>query len=472
MRFLLLFPVILLLFVGCRNNTDFSSNLRSVERQIEAGNLTDAIHSADSIKLLAEDDRKIFMRVDSLSEIAKRIKLDFALTHEEAVAAVEKITGSVTSEQIEEWEKRNWFEYRIIDGRKMYFNRAPSNLILIRNFHTGAETAEDDELITRKQHTGEVVKGSNGKGDITSPKRIGITYSITVQEDAVPENEMVRCWLPYPKSGHPRQQKIKLLQTSQPEYMISPDTATHSTIYMEKNAKKGRPTVFSFSFEYESSAQWFDPASLKSEPYDMESDLYRKFTSEQPPHINFHNEIKRLADSICGQETDPVQNVISIWRWFKENIPWTGAIEYSVIPDITAYACANRRGDCGIQTLMFMSMLRYRGIPVRWQSGWKVPPFGKNLHDWCEVYYEGTGWVPVDVSYDLQTSDNQNIREFFMTGIDSYRLIINDGIAGRLYPYKEYLRSEPYDFQRGELEWTGGNLYFDKWDYEMRIHYK
>ncbi len=157
--------------------------------------------------------------------------------------------------------------------------------------------------------------------------------------------------------------------------------------------------------------------------------------------------------------------------WFKENIPWTGALEYSVIPNIPEYVIENRRGDCGMQTFLFMSMLRYKGIPVRWQSGWKVPPGYKNLHDWCEVYYEGPGWVPVDVSYDLQASDNMKLREFYISGIDSYRLIINDGVAGPLYPEKKFMRSEPYDFQRGEIEWKGGNLYFDKWDYSMQIEY-
>ncbi|MGA2406536.1 MAG: transglutaminase domain-containing protein [Bacteroidales bacterium] len=58
-------------------------------------------------------------------------------------------------------------------------------------------------------------------------------------------------------------------------------------------------------------------------------------------------------------------------------------------------------------------------IPVRWQSGWMVPPGAENLHDWCEVYFEGTGWVPVDVSYDLQKSDNITIRDFYLSGIDS-----------------------------------------------------
>lgn len=472
MRFFLLLTVILLLFSGCRNNTDYESHLRVAGLKTEAGNLTEAVRLTDSIKLLARVDRNTFLKADSISEIAKRIKLDFALTPEVALAAIEKRAGSVTPEQITEWEEKNWLESRIIDGKKMYFNRSVSNLFLLLNFHSGTEAEEDEELIARKEHTVQILRDSNGKGNLTDQKKIGITYTITVREGAVPENEIVRCWLPYPKSGHTRQENIILKATSQKEYMISPDTAIHSTIYMERKAEKGKPTIFSLEYEYTSSAQWFDPDSIKATPYDRETYLYRNYTSEQLPHIRFHEDVRRLADSICGSGNESVHDAISIWRWFKQNIPWTGAIEYSVIPDLTAYACTNRRGDCGIQTLMFMSMLRYRGIPARWQSGWKVPPYGKNLHDWCEVYFEGTGWVPVDVSYDLQKSNITDLREFFMTGIDSYRLIINDGIAGRLYPEKEYLRSEPYDFQRGEVEWKGGNLYFDNWDYEMKIDYK
>lgn len=124
-----------------------------------------------------------------------------------------------------------------------------------------------------------------------------------------------------------------------------------------------------------------------------------------------------------------------------------------------------------MQTFLFMSMLRYKGIPVRWQSGWMVPPGSENLHDWSEVYYEGVGWVPADISYNLQLSENDLVREFYLSGIDSYRLIVNDGVAGDLFPPKKFMRSEPYDFQRGEVEWRGGNLYFDKWDYEIVIKY-
>ncbi|MFA9371548.1 MAG: hypothetical protein ACERIH_07535 [Labilibaculum antarcticum] len=32
-------------------------------------------------------------------------------------------------------------------------------------------------------------------------------------------------------------------------------------------------------------------------------------------------------------------------------------------------------------------------------------------------------------------------------------------------------RDEPVDFQRGELEWKAGNIYFGDWTYKMRITY-
>jgi transglutaminase-like putative cysteine protease len=206
-------------------------------------------------------------------------------------------------------------------------------------------------------------------------------------------------------------------------------------------------------------------------PYNKDTYDYLKYTSEQLPHICFTDNVKRLADSITQGDDNPASIVRKIYFWFKESIPWAGALEYSTIPNIPEYVIKYRRGDCGMQTFLFISMLRYKGVPVRWQSGWMMPPDNQNLHDWSEVYYEGTGWVPADVSYDLQKSDNEEVKNYYLSGVDSYRLIVNNGIEGPLHPQKKYLRSEPYDFQRGEVEWKGGNLYFDKWDYNMKIEY-
>ena len=124
-----------------------------------------------------------------------------------------------------------------------------------------------------------------------------------------------------------------------------------------------------------------------------------------------------------------------------------------------------------MQTLLFIAMARYQQIPVKWQSGWMMHPNAVNLHDWSEVYYNGIGWVPLDMSFNLQKSPNNHEKEFYISGIDSYRLIVNDGIGSPFVPNKKFARSEPYDFQRGEVEWRGGNLYFNQWDYHLDVTY-
>ena len=471
-----LFPAFLIILFSCRTASDLNQVLEDIEENLDFGNFSSVIKIVDSLKKYSTENNEIVHIADSLKQVAERIGLDFSLTESEVNIQIEKLNGHFDSEEKTVWEKKGWLECRMIDGEKRYFNRAASNLILIKEFYEQKdkrlrEIANDPNMIFRLKHTEQVVKTTDKQSDPVVRVDLKITYTITIHPDAVLEGEKIQCWLPWPKRNHPRQGEIRLLSTSNPEYTLAPDTAIHSTIYMEEISKKGVPTIFQISFACKSYAQYFNLSGIEIQPYDKSSKAYLKYTSEQLPHICFTDDIKQLADSIAGNDDNPASVVRKIYFWFKENIPWTGAVEYSIIPNIPEFVYKNRRGDCGMQTFLFVSMLRYKGIPVRWQSGWMVPPGDKDMHDWCEVYFEGTGWVPVDVSYDLQKSENTLIKDFYLSGIDSYRLILNDGVAGPLHPEKHFLRSEPYDFQRGEVEWKEGNLYFDKWDYDMKIEY-
>lgn len=478
MRFtkLLLLPAILLIMTYCKPKTDCSQILEDMEVNLEYGNISDVAGLDDSLKNNCPENLEAIQIADSLAQIAERTGLDFAVTEEQIMKQLQTMVGSLTADDKAFWEKKGWLEWRLIDGEKMYFNRAASNLRLLKMFYEQKETrlleiANDTGMVFRLKHTQEVYRTSDNQGNPSVPVNMIINYTISVHPDAVPEGEMIRCWMPWPKVNQPRQKNVKLLNTSNQNYIIAPDSSIHSTIYMEEKSKKGIATVFRISYSYQSNAQYFDMNRLKIIPYNKTTDLYKIFTSEQLPDICFTENIKHLADIITGPDDNPALIVRKIYSWFKESIPWTGALEYSIIPNIPEYVYKNRRGDCGMQTFLFMSMLRYKGVPVRWQSGWMVPPGEENLHDWCEVFYEGTGWVPVDISYDLQKSETTGIKEFYLSGIDSYRLIVNDGVAGPLHPEKHFMRSEPYDFQRGEVEWKGGNLYFNKWDYDMKIEY-
>ena len=476
-RILLLFCFTISVINGCSRKTDCNKLLSIIASDVAKGNLNEAMLFADSLKKQCPDETKLVYKADSLADIAQRIKLDFSLTEEQVISRLNKNLKSFSPEEKEKWENSGWLEYKVINGEKRYFGRAASNLLLVKEFHQNRNhrdslLAADKSIIFRKKHTETIISASGTGNKPVIPVDMKIEYTLTVKPDVVPPGETVRCWLPWPKENDQRQQKVSFISASQKDYTIEPDSAVHRTIYMEAKAERGTPLVFKVSYSYQSNGQYFNLNNLKIKPYDTNSSLYKFYTSEQLPQICFTGKIKQIADSITGNETNPKEIVKKIYFWFNQNIPWAGALEYSIMSNIPEYVLLNKKGDCGMQTFLLMSMLRYKGIPVKWQSGWMVPPEDENLHDWCEVYYEGTGWVPVDVSYSLQNSKDPEIREFYISGIDSYRLIVNDGISGKLYPEKKFMRSEPFDFQRGEVEWKGGNLYFDKWNYNMKIEYK
>ena len=165
-----------------------------------------------------------------------------------------------------------------------------------------------------------------------------------------------------------------------------------------------------------------------------------------------NKQMKALARKIVGGETNPVLQASMIYDWISANYPWAGAIDYSTIPCIPNYVLDIHHGDCGQVTLLYISMLRSLGIPARWESGWVFDETGwTGYHDWGEIYFEGTGWVPTDVSAGRDTY-GERYDGFFKTNTDAYRLASNEGIRGELSPKKQYLRRETVDFQAGEVE--------------------
>jgi len=364
----------------------------------------------------------------------------------------------------------------VIDGEKRYFKNAVPNLFRLddeaRAYKVKVDGLQVDSLdLFRLKHTHGVISATKTSGHTTMPVRMKVSYFIDVDDNVVPEGKTIRCWLPFPREGNARQTKIRLISSDPENNQIAGNENLQRTIYLKKKAVKDQPTFFRLEFEVESSAQYFDLKPEDIKPYDVESSVYMENTRERAPQIVFTPQIKKLADQILSGETNPLVKVQKIYQWISDSVRWASALEYSIMPDIPGYVMNTRHGDCGMQTLLFMTLARSQGIPAKWQSGWMLHPGNVNLHDWCEVYFEGVGWVPVDQSFGLQSSSDEKVRKFYSSGIDSYRLIVNDDYGRKLVPEKKFPRSEPYDLQRGELEWEGGNLYFDKWNWHMEVEY-
>ncbi len=254
---------------------------------------------------------------------------------------------------------------------------------------------------------------------------------------------------------------------SKDKIIFSDPECAHGSLYMEAEAQRWKDVTFYEVFEYVSSGEWHPIDSSKVLPYNTESPEYKEYTAEREKHLIFTERIRRTADSLTAGIENPYLQAKAIYSWIDKTFPWASAREYSTIENIPEYVLSSGHGDCGQVTLLFMTLCRAKGIPTRWQSGFMMHPGDKNLHDWCEAYFEGYGWVPVDQSFGVTPYGGY----FFLGGIEPYRMIVNTDFGREMSPAKNYPRSETVDFQRGEVEWEQGNLYFNLWNYDYDIEY-
>jgi transglutaminase-like putative cysteine protease len=247
--------------------------------------------------------------------------------------------------------------------------------------------------------------------------------------------------------------------------------APQRTIYFEKRiVDPTKPLTFSEKFEYDSYAYYPILKDELAKP--LPADWGGAYLGERSPHIVFSPELMATVKSIVGDETNPLKKIRKIYYWINQNIKYHAEEEYTIIPSFSLACMSRHKGDCGIQSILFITMARAAGVPARWQSGWETKRIGNSMHDWAEAYIEPWGWIPVDQSYGLQKESNDpKVRDFYIGHTDSYRMIFNLDYGRELVPAKKSMRSEPADFQRGEVEMDGRNLYFDEWDYDMTIEW-
>lgn len=412
----------------------------------------------------------------SSEDMQRRVSLDFNKSKDDVIKWIQDHQGfTPTGKQLDAWEESGILEFRIINGEKRYFRNAAPNIFRVDSearklIKSPVKSAEAGAKKTLDNHLDEISLSETSGKYLLPEVTTHMKYSLTVPESEVEEGDLVKAWLPYPRRDVDRQTRVTFISASQNDYILSDNKTDHSSIYMQQVAKKGEPVIFSVEFVFTSRGVWHDLTKITPKPYNKDSDLYKIYTSEKLPHIQFSERIRNLTDSITFDDKTALESLQSIYNYITTNYPWASALEYSTIPNIPEYVLDNNKGDCGQVALLLINMLRYKGVPARWQSGWMTHPGEVNLHDWAEVYFEGVGWITVDVSFGRgEPLENKLGREFFMSGIDSYRLYINNDFSGKLHPEKQFPRSETIDFQRGEVETNINNLYFDKWNYKMEV---
>lgn len=424
---------------------------------------------SEAIRLLNMQDSK-----EARAEVFRleKLKREFSVTRDEVLAKVQERIPDATMADIERWTADNSIYWMPVDGKIGYFRREPG---ILTRFNAEAKkrakpmrgsTDEENNIL---DHFAEAVKTAKDTGtSVVLPVRFTVKHTVRVKPGSVPAGETVRCWMPYPRADVLQQTDIDLV-SMKPEGRISADEdSPQRTAYMEQKAAPDGSAVFELNYKYTFAALVPDldkpDASLAQRPNSI---------TYATRHINAGNpldqEYKDLANRIVGKETDATQKARLIWRWLDENIRWCPEMEYVVMTDIASKVRIENRGDCGTQAIMFARLCAAVGVDARWQSGWTTQPGAWNMHDWAEFFAPGVGWCPADPSRGSQNSDDPAVREFLFGHMDAYRMVANSDFNAEFVPAKEHHRSDPVDNQRGEVEWKGGNLYYDAWSYEVDV---
>jgi len=452
---------------------DTQDLLRRAQTAVEQGRFGEAESMLRA--QIADPDAPVVDECAVQLEINRRIRLDFALTPEQMLGQLRDSIPDVSTEDMERWRDEGVLQHRVIDGEVRYFNRAAGNLFRA----SGAARARRQVGVERAgwsfdlpKHVAQLLAEAEGSGDpLVHPVKHHIRYELSVKEGhpRLRKGAKVRCWLPFPQQ-YRQQRDVRLISTEPADSVVAPNGHPQRTVYFEQVVEDpATPPKFAAEFEFVTYGYvpMLDPTKVQA--YDTNGATYREFTAERPPHIVFTPEVKHLASEIVGDETNPLEKARRVFRWVDGNIPWFAEMEYSTIPNLSAKGLQTRQGDCGVQGLVFITLCRAAGVPARWQSGWETLPGRWNMHDWSEFYVEPWGWLPADASYGLQRHNDPRVQEFFCGHMDPYRLIVNLDYVRELHPPKTSFRSEPNDFQRGEIEIDGHNLYFDEWSWDFDV---
>ncbi len=169
--------------------------------------------------------------------------------------------------------------------------------------------------------------------------------------------------------------------------------------------------------------------------------LFADEVRRDAPHMAVTEEITRIADGVCGEETNPALQARLLLQHVADE-----ADHYSKDPTKPkcgigdAMDCLTNAGGCCTDLhSLFVALARARGIPTRLQMGYRL--LEKNIglevdpgyRCWVEYFVPGYGWVSADV-VEADAVGGLGPERWF-TGLTERRLWLNEG--------REFLLSPP-----------------------------
>src|ERR1035437_3864896 len=269
-------------------------------------------------------------------EIIRRTRIEYSLDEAGLIEKVRKSIPDATAREVRSWAKASSARYRMIDGKKFYFRREPSNIFLFcdeakqRRAQAGNAPPEANSKLA--EHLKAVVEAAEKTSAVElQPVHHRLTYTVTLRANTpgVKAGSLVRAWLPYPQE-YRQQRDVKLISASPEPKLIAPSAVEGNpvsggpqrTVYFERQVTDpAKPIEFKQVFEYNCFAYYPRLDEAKVQP--LPADWNGACLGERPPHIVFTPEMRKRVAGIVGNETNPLAKARKIFRWVSANVKWT-----------------------------------------------------------------------------------------------------------------------------------------------------
>lgn len=388
----------------------------------------------------------------------QQMKLNYWKTKAQVLAEIQERIPGFTMAEVDQCILEGRLEWIFIEGEQYFMGSTVRNL-----FRQYPDMWERSIQGDTADHSVIIEVADNlppSGGDMKA--HIHIRHDLTIEESALEPGKKLHAYLPVPLQ---RQQITNLkINNISPEPLRMPqDGDVQPTAYFEVDVEEGKVPVFSVEYEFDNVTRYVD---LTNVDYDAvaaagfpEETLV--YTQERGPHILFTPYLRSLVEELVGDETNPLKIARIFYDYITCNLKYSFMRDYATLDSIAEYIALNRKGDCGVQAILFVTLCRIAGIPARWQSGLDAEPNDVGEHDWAQFYVPTIGWVYCDPSFGMfcRLRNMDKLWNFYFGNIDPYRIPLNCDMQYDFVPPKKFIRYDPTDNQTGELEYEDGGIY-------------
>jgi len=232
----------------------------------------------------------------------------------------------------------------------------------------------------------------------------------------VPEGaKRVRVWFALPQENDPAQQVSSFRVEAPYPHRIERDSEGSRVLYLEAQNPKEKEFKVLTTFVVKRSEVRVSVDPAKAKPItDADRAPFAKYLQPNK-HVEIDDQIRKLADQVVGNETNPVRAARKLYDWTIEYVEyWVKDPKNKKASPVgsTSYCLTFRTGNCTDFESLWTSLARAKGIPTQIVYGSFLKPElrgqdqDQSYHCWAEFYAPGIGWIPHDVSVaDLYAGD-------------------------------------------------------------------